>query len=155
MPKHTYSLIITVLFFVVQFLACGDRGPTEIHYGQDQCDHCKMTIADKKFGSEMITAKGKVYKFDSIECLAAYDVTNKLATDDIHSMWVSDFIHPGTFINVDNATIIASERQKSPIGIGLLAVSSSEKATPIIQAVGGKVLDWEQVCALVAADWHL
>ncbi len=137
------------------FIACGSHGPAEIHYGQDQCDYCKMTIADKSFGSELATAKGKVYKFDSIECLAAYQVTSKLGAEDIHSMWVTDFSQPGSFLNIDQATIIASERQKSPMGVGLVAVNSPEHATRLIEVVGGKIIPWEQVRALVAADWHL
>ncbi len=155
MSKHTRSLISIILILTFQLLSCSDKGPTEIHYGQDMCEHCKMTIADQKFGSELVTAKGKVYKFDSIECLAAYDVTSKLVAGDIHSMWVTDFIKPGSFLNIESAAIIASERQKSPMGVGLLAVASAERATQLITAVGGKVLSWEQVCKLVAADWHL
>lgn len=155
MPKYTHTLTGVTLILALQLLSCGDRGPAEIHYGQDQCDHCKMTIADKKFGSELVTSKGKVYKFDSIECLAAYHVTAKLAAKDIPSMWVTDFSQPGSFLNVNRASIIASERQKSPMGVGLVAVSTPEQAKRLIEVIGGKILQWDQVRELVSADWHL
>jgi copper chaperone NosL len=155
MSKYRRTLISTILVLAFQLLACGDRGPAEIHYGQDQCDHCKMTIADKKFGSELVTVKGKVYKFDSIECLAAYHVTAGLGAGEIHSMWVTDFSQPGSFLNVERAAIIASERQKSPMGIGLVAVATPEQAIRLIEVVGGKIISWEQVRTLVTSDWHL
>ena len=148
--KYLPLAVIAMLFG-----ACGTHGPAEIHYGQDQCDYCKMTIADKSFGSELVTAKGKVYKFDSIECLAAYQVKSKLGAEDIHSIWVTDFGQPGSFLNIDRATIVATERQKSPMGVGLLAVNSPQQAGRLIEAVGGKIMAWEQVRAMVAADWNL
>lgn len=155
MRRITAAVFPALAVMAMLFAACMTHGPAEIHYGQDQCDYCKMTIADKKFGSELVTAKGKVYKFDSIECLAAYQVTSKLGAEDIHSMWVTDFSQPGSFLNIDRATIIASERQKSPMGVGLVAVNSPEHAARLIEAVGGKIIPWEQARALVSADWHL
>lgn len=155
MRRITAALYPAVAVMIMLFAACGTHGPAEIHYGQDQCDYCKMTIADKSFGSELVTAKGKVYKFDSIECLAAYQVTSKLGTEQIHSMWVTDFGRPESFLNIDRATIIASERQKSPMGVGLVAVDSPEHAARLIEVVGGSVLPWEQVRALISSDWHL
>ena len=40
------------------------KGPKPIDYGNDGCHFCKMTIVDKIHGSELITEKGKVFKFD-------------------------------------------------------------------------------------------
>jgi copper chaperone NosL len=114
-----------------------------------------MTIADSGYGSEMVTAKGKVYRFDSIECLAAFSITGGIAAENIHSMWVTDFNLPKTFLRADKATIIASERQKSPMGVGLIAVKSPEQAARLIEGVGGKVLPWEQVRTLVKTEWQL
>jgi len=49
-------------------LSCS-TGSQPINYGKDNCDFCKMTIMDQKFGTEIVTKKGKIYKFDSDECM--------------------------------------------------------------------------------------
>ena len=43
-----------------------------IDYGADECDYCKMIIMDQRYGSELVTEKGKVYTFDAAECLIEY-----------------------------------------------------------------------------------
>lgn len=155
MRRLTRLLTSVTLLFSLTFLSCSKPGPVTINYGQDECDHCKMTIADQKFGSELVTTKGKAYKFDSIECLAAYRYRTELSAGDIHSMWVTDFSRPGTFLSVEAAAIIAAERAKSPMGMGLVAVGSAQEAAKLIQVVGGKTLPWDQIIALVATDWKL
>lgn len=147
------SVFALAMFFLP--LGCGRPGPTPIQYGVDQCDYCKMTIADQKFGSELVTAKGKVYKYDSIECLAAADSQMDKATGTVHSRWVTDFSSPGSFLEIPKATIVATERQKSPMGVGLVAVASQSEAEALIQSVGGAVLDWPGVKSLVAETWKL
>lgn len=135
--------------------ACSSYAPAPIQYGVDQCDYCKMTIADQKFGSELVTTKGKIFKYDSIECLAADDMEMGQATGQVHSRWVTDFTHPGTFLDVSKAAIVATERQRSPMGVGLVAVGSQSDADALIQSVGGAVVDWSEVKALVADTWKL
>jgi copper chaperone NosL len=155
MRRLSIAFMIALTVVPSLFLGCAKPGPVLINYGEDECDHCKMTIADQKFGSEMVTTKGKVYKFDSIECLAAYYFTTALSPDEIHSGWVTDFSHPGSFLNVSSCVIIASERQKSPMGMGLVAVGTAQEAASLIEVVGGKTLPWDGVVRLVATDWKL
>ncbi len=136
-------------------ISCSAAGPAEIHYGVDQCDYCKMTIADKSFGSQLITDKGRALRFDAIECLAAYERNFTAQGKQAASLWVSDFEQPGHFINRDQAVIIVAERQRSPMGVGLVAVASEAAARELIAKVGGRILDWNAVGALVAQEWNL
>lgn len=140
------------LFF---FMGCSKPGPAEIHFGHDQCDYCTMTIADEKFGTELVNSKGKVYKFDSIECLAAYTIARSEEKAPVSSLWVTDFQNPGKFVRVDSATIIVSEQQNSPMGVGLVGFSSASQATDFISEKGGRQLSWTGVCGLVAGNWKL
>ena len=43
-----------------------------IIYGQDKCDFCRMSIVDQRFAGEIVTQKGKVFKFDAVECMLNY-----------------------------------------------------------------------------------
>lgn len=63
--KIAISLVVLVSFFT----SCSTVEPTPIKLNTDNCDYCKMTIADLRFASELITEKGKVYKYDDLSCL--------------------------------------------------------------------------------------
>lgn len=145
---------LQTLMLVIVLAGCGARGPAPINYGTDLCDYCDMTIADKAFGTEMVTTKGKILKYDSIECLAAAEF-ERGSNADIHSSWTTDFNHPGQFLNSDEAVIVATDRQKSPMGIGLVAVSTRAAADDLITAKGGQVITWNETIQLVVESWKL
>lgn len=147
------TIILTMM--VVALIGCAGYSPEEIHYGTDQCDYCKMTIADKSFGSELITQKGKVLKYDSIECLAAADMVFANTSQEVHSRWVTDFRQPDQFLDASKAWIVLAERQKSPMGIGLVAVDSDESAAKLIDEVGGRIVTWNEIKEVVAVAWKL
>lgn len=146
-------LLLTLLLMIV-LTGCGARGPAPINYGTDLCDYCDMTIADRAFGTEMVTAKGKILKYDSIECLAAAEF-ERGSSADIHSRWITDFNSPGQFLNTDRAVIVATDRQKSPMGIGLVAVSSRSAAGDLIETKGGQVVSWKETIQIVVESWKL
>lgn len=143
------------IFSVLIISGCGGYTPKEIQYGVDQCDYCKMTIADQSFGSELITQKGKVLKYDSIECLAAADIGFADKLQDVHSRWVTDFKKPGQFLDANTAWIVASERQKSPMGVGLLATGSEQVAQQLIDESGGRIVSLSEIREIVKAAWKL
>ena len=65
MMKHLWPVLLVTLF------ACSN-GPRDINYGKDNCKFCEMKIMDDRFGSESVTENGKIYTFDSGECLLNY-----------------------------------------------------------------------------------
>ncbi len=140
---------------IILCLGCANKGPVEIHYGQDPCDYCKMTIADNKFGSELVSSKGKIFKFDSIECLAAYTQVNSDEDASVKSMWVTDYSNAGTFVRVDSATIILSAQKNSPMGVGLVAFSLGPQAGNFAHENAGRLLTWPETCKIVADVWKL
>ena len=62
----TLSLVLGAI--LVLFQQCTQE-PEPLVYGKDVCQFCKMTLMDHKFGAELVTNKGKVYKFDDINCM--------------------------------------------------------------------------------------
>ena len=155
MADRQVLVAFLLMLIAVTLSGCGGHAPEEIHYGSDQCDYCKMTIADKSFGSELITSKGKVFKYDSIECLAAADIAFASKSQDVHSRWVTDFTQPGQFLDANKAWIIAAERQKSPMGVGLVAVSTEQSAEQLVNEVGGRIVTWSEAKEIVAKAWKL
>ncbi len=50
-----------------------------------------MLITDNKYGAELITTKGKIYKFDSMECLVEFSLVKNTLGDITNNLFVTDF----------------------------------------------------------------
>jgi copper chaperone NosL len=111
-----------------------------------------MAITENKFGSELITNKGKIFKFDSIECLADYSLKQKVEI--IHTMWVSNLTQPDMFIEINEAFFLRSDNLKSPMGLNLCAVKEKSAIEKLIAEYGGEELSWNQVLSYVKREWE-
>lgn len=107
--------------------ACGAHEPEPIAYGSDACAYCRMQIVDRRFGSELVTVKGRTVKFDSIECLVAY-YKQAAEAHDVASVWVSDIRHPGKLIDATQARFVDLGPGKAPMGRGWAALADASEA---------------------------
>ncbi|HFB39308.1 MAG TPA: nitrous oxide reductase, partial [Oceanithermus sp.] len=112
-----------LLVLVALLAACRPKGPVPIEYGQDICAFCKMIIADPRYGAELITKKGKVYKFDSVECMVAFMMYD-LKPEDVAAAYVTDFAHPGKLIPAEEAYYLQSTGLRSPMSLGITAFAT-------------------------------
>jgi copper chaperone NosL len=140
-------------FVSLLILGCGQSGPVPIHYGADQCENCKMNIIDNRFGSETITATNKVYKFDSIECMAAFNAKMTQSSEQVASLWVTNFYKPESFIALPSAQIVRTKGLRSPMGLGFAAFSSESDAERFRKEYGGEILNWSEVTKVVSDSW--
>lgn len=140
-----------LLVIIILFVNCS-KSPEPIKYGHDSCENCRMLITDHKYGSELITSKGRIYKFDSIECLADYSI--KLENSVIGSMWVTNFSNPHELINVNTAIFLKSENLRSPMGLNLSAFSSYPEMENIKKQYGGDKIQWNDLVNYVTKKWH-
>jgi len=127
-------------------LACGTPGPTPIAFGEATCDHCHMTIVDRRFAAELVTRTGKVYPFDDAGCLATFTVNGPVGPELVHSAWVTDFRLPGTLIPAQEAIFLRTDSIRTPMASNLLAVPRAA-GDSLQAALGGTLLDWAQVLA--------
>ena len=119
--------------------ACAAAGPRPIAYDRDACAFCRMTVSDPRYGAELVSAHGKVYTFDSVECLASYYLANRAAT---RSLWVTNADRPGELVPAEKARFhraAARAEGGSPMGLGLSASSAGS-------------LGWDEVLSLVARE---
>ncbi len=132
--------------FVLLFLSSCTTGPVPIQYGQDNCHFCKMTLTDRRFGSEIITVKGKVFKFDDLNCLIGFLKSGEIPAANIAQTLSVDFKKAGSFVEVEKAFFLQNEALKSPMR-GDVATFSDPKTMEAVQAVvgAGKVLTWAEV----------
>lgn len=135
--KH-YSSIILLLFF----LSC-NVGPEPINYGSDSCQFCTMTIVDKVHAAEIVTQKGKVYKFDATECMINF--IKEFDTSEIQLYLSNNYTEPEVLIDATKATFLISEQIPSPMGAFLSAFKNKSDAEKFHADKGGQLYTWDQL----------
>jgi len=146
--KKILPLIIGILFVA----GCADQRPKPINTNQDICAYCKMGISDVRFASELITSKGKVYKFDSIECLVAYYRQLNATEKNNAKLWVNDFLQPGQWISAETALFLRSDQIHSPMSLNLIAVSNESESAQIKQKFEAESINWADLLIYVAKN---
>ena len=102
-----------------------------------------MTVMDPQHAAELVTFKGKVYKFDAIECMVNY-LKNQEYSDFAHLL-VHDYFKPSEWVDVNTCTFIISEAIPSPMGAYLSALSTLEKAEELQMTKGGQLFEWSEL----------
>ena len=136
------TLKIAILLLCCLLTACS-HGPEPIRYGKDACTHCKMTIMDKRFAAELITAKGKVFKFDATECMSGFLKENSSVANDAGAIFlVNNFIQPGQFADARKSFFLRDSSLSSPMGGNLAAFVSRSAAEAAKKDKSAQIFDW-------------
>jgi copper chaperone NosL len=134
-------LNLYIAIFSLIILTSCSTDPANIAFGHDQCDFCKMNIVDPMHAAQYVTAKGKQFKFDAIECLVAK--LDEREDMELAVIRVSDYSDKGKMIDAENAFYLISSKLKSPMGAGLSAFSTEEKAMEAQEEYTGDLYDWQ------------
>jgi copper chaperone NosL len=125
--------------------ACAQPGPRAIAYGDEVCRHCHMTIADPRFAAELVTARGRVHVFDDIGCLAIFAAAGTVPPEQVHSLWVHDFLHPDSLLDARAAVYLRMEGMNTPMGSQLVALRVGPRADSLRARVNGRFLRWDEL----------
>lgn len=139
--KRNLGLIFSSLM-ALSFTAC-KVSPEPIAYGLDGCYFCSMTIVDKQHASQIVTKKGKSYKFDATECMLNWLNDNDSAA--IALFLVNDFDEPGKLIDATKATYLRSENIPSPMGAFLSAFGHQDTAERVSSENQGQLYTWDEL----------
>lgn len=122
--KRSAPYIFLALIFTAVATACSvNDSPQPIALGKDLCEGCKMAITDGKFGCELITDKGRCLKFDDLSCLFHYIGKNQLDDNRIRKIYVGDYMHPETLLDIRTAGLVLGNDIASPMNGGVAAFS--------------------------------
>jgi copper chaperone NosL len=146
---------IKFALFIISFVllySCSNE-PQPIHFNEDECDYCRMIISDQRYGAELMTKKGKAYKFDSVECLSAYLQEEKQGSKDIHSLLTIDFNNPEIFIEATQAWYLHSDLLKSPMGLNFSSFKDKDLAQTVKNVYPGELVHWQKVNEIVSDKW--
>src|SRR5690554_2925533 len=126
------------------FLNSCDVKPAQIEYGTDACHYCDMTIVDHQFASQLVTAKGRAYKYDAIECMV-HSLQEQFADVEMAYELISDFDDPGNLIDAKSATYLVSENLPSPMTENLTGYKTRDAAKNKQSEFEGEVYNWTEI----------
>lgn len=127
----------------IMTLACTPKQEA-INYGHDGCDYCKMTIVDPRYAAELVTDKGKVYKFDAVECMVNYKNEHR---DTHFALQLVSTFDAKTLTPSKDCYYLRSEALPSPMGMYITPFSTENVARKEAKNNGGKVYSWEHLNA--------
>ena len=149
MHRHKFSSVLLInLLLLLNFYGCKSE-PEPINYGQDECDFCRMQISDNRYGCELITDKGKVFKFDEVGCMIDYALVENLIGDANQKFLVTDFAVPESFIDASNGFYVHNENFRSPMGLNVTAFDSEPSRQKFVAENNGHLLNWVDVIEMV------
>ena len=114
-----------------------------IVFGKDACHYCMMNIVDKQHAAEIVTQKGKPFKYDAIECMMR-DILERDESS-IALFLMTDYFAPGKLVDATEATYLISENLPSPMGANLTGFQSKSKAEEVHKAKGGILYSWNEL----------
>lgn len=135
--KHYLIIALLLLFFNCNV------SPKPIVYGSDGCHFCKMTIVDKLHAAEIVTKKGKVYKFDATECMVNF--LNEFDQTEIELYLSNNYTEPEVLIDATKATFLISENIPSPMGAFLSAFKNKTTAENMQSKKTGALYSWDEL----------
>ncbi len=134
-----------LMYLLILLLFACSNSPQPISYGKDECSDCKMSIIDKKFGAELISVKGKIYKFDDISCMVQFLISDKIEQSEIEKILVINYQQEEEFLDAKIATYFMSEDLHSPMGGNTAAFKTKNEVESFKGNKVGTFLTWKEV----------
>ena len=131
-----------LLSLIVLFASCEVK-PQEISYGSDACHFCKMTIVDTKHAAQLVTEKGKAFKYDAIECMLNH--LNEWDQAPVRFHLVVDFSNPKVLVDATTAYYLKSEAIPSPMGANISAFKNPISRAQVVNENEGDLLSWNSL----------
>lgn len=130
-----------ILLFVI--ISCGTKEADPIKLSVDGCEYCKMKISDGKFGGELITAKGRIYKFDDMHCMINYHIENQASK--VQSFYIHDFNQDNVLIPAETAFYIKDGEINSPMHGNIIATKTQKEADELAEKFKATPSSWSEI----------
>ncbi len=141
---RSFSKAVMAFSFLALISSC-NTGPEPLKRGVDNCHFCKMTISDIRFGAEVVTKKGKVYKFDDSKCMINYLKSKDVEPKDITNMYLTNYSGTYQLVDVNNALLLKAEELRSPMGGNVAAFDNKDSLQTIQKRFNGNTVTWSDL----------
>ena len=132
-----------ILFTISVLNSCNSNEPKPIKLNSDSCDNCKMTISNGKFGAELITEKGRHYKFDDISCMVKFAKSGTSVP--AKTFYVNDYLQDNTLIPAEKAFYLKDGSINSPMRGNTAAFSSKQEAEQYQTKLNAAPSSWDEI----------
>lgn len=139
LQPHVFGIIGVMM--MISFSSCSQT-VEPIQYGKDNCSYCQMTIMKNNCGGEIISKKGKVFKFDDAGCLHDFIADKKITTAEIGKIYFNDF-EKGVLVESVNLVLVKNDMYKTPMSSHIISVRK-ENAKNYLSAVGSTEVELNQ-----------
>ena len=132
------------LGFIISLSSC-NTGPEALKVGVDNCYVCKMTISDVRFGAEVVTGKGKIFKFDDAACILSYLKKNAAETANIKNIYLTNYTGTHQLLDVNTAFFLKAEALRSPMGGNIAAFDHKDSLLVVQKRFPGSIVAWNDL----------
>ncbi len=126
-------------------LASCSQKPEPFQYGKDECYYCKMGVIDPHFGGEVITKKGKVFKFDDLACMIRYLKSGLLTDKEISRRLTVNYSRQNDFIDADKAIYLVSPAFQTPMNGHTASFVTLGEAQKVQVEKLGNIVNWNEL----------
>ena len=140
----TAAVVAATILASAGMMGCSTN-PQPILTGTDICYFCKMTISDARFGAEVITKKGKYFKFDDAHCLLSYLQSGILDQNEVAGIYFVDFSGDHALVKAEHSFLLQSEALRSPMGGNIAAFTNADSLKKIKDQFKGAETNWKNL----------
>jgi copper chaperone NosL len=133
-----------VVLLVVLFSSC-NAGPEAINIGKDNCSFCKMTISDARYGGELLTKKGRAYKFDDIHCLISFSNAKMIDANEVKEIYLVDYAGSHSLIKATESFLLQGDGIRSPMNGNVIAFKEKDSLKKMNGQLNGMETSWKQL----------
>jgi copper chaperone NosL len=142
--KPVFAASIVLLFPILLFSSCSPA-PEPIVTGRDNCYLCKMGISDVKYGGEIVTKKGKTYKFDDLHCLLSYFKSDPSIQEQVKDIYVVDFSGNHSLVNVNESFFLQGDNIHGPMNGNMIAFQSRDSLQSAATRLNAIDISWKDL----------
>ena len=138
------AAVAPLLLLLFALGSCNTK-PEAIIVGKDVCSYCKMPVSDNRFGAEVITQKGKIYKFDDAHCVLSFLRDAKFLNEKNYAVYFVDFSGNHSLMPVSKSLFLKSEALRSPMNGNVAAFNNSDSLQMAFDKYAGSKLTWSEL----------
>ena len=123
------------------------RTGTEKEENKKECpnergDDSQRDLPGSQGACQIVTKKGKAFKYDAIECMMA-DIKER-NEDEIGLFLMTDYSTPGMLVDATASHYLISENLPSPMGANLTGFKNLDSARLTKEERGGTLYNWDE-----------
>ena len=147
--KFTGGLVRIIAYFLIGsffagLIACNAK-PQPLVIGKDKCDYCKMPYNDSRFGGELVTENGKVYKFDDVHCILSFINEGTQIKAKSYELYFVNFLANHQLVPMEKALFYSSPAFRSPMNGNVVIFDNKDSLEANIRTYPGNVEIWENL----------